>query len=68
MKDIKMSSIFIEDYKKYISNMSTYIAKLEERLFSEGLYEIGGKSTPQNIAGYMDAVFEGRGILFNIFN
>lgn len=34
-----------------------YLSLLEQRLFSEGLYEIGGQMRPTQLLGYLDAVY-----------
>ena len=46
----------------YSSSLSEYLAVLETRLFSEGLYEIGGKITPRQLLGYLDAVYGESGV------
>ena len=51
-----MSILHIE-FMTYSATLMDYLSVLEQRLFSEGLYEIGGKMRPTQLLGYLDAVY-----------
>jgi len=62
LNDPTQSDIFVIDYSNYMNELSNYLVVLEQRLFSEGLHEIGGKPTAQQVSGYLNAVLEGSGL------
>ena len=45
------------EFMTYSATLMDYLSVLEQRLFSEGLYEIGGKMRPTQLLGYLDAVY-----------
>jgi hypothetical protein len=45
------------DFMAYSATLMDYLSLLEQRLFSEGLYEIGGQMRPTQLLGYLDAVY-----------
>ena len=47
---------FIKEFTDYIISMNTYLAILENRLFSEGLHILGNQLSEHQIAGYLDAI------------
>lgn len=59
LEDKKSCSLFAAEYSAFIAKVSSYLAELEQRLFSEGLHEIGGELTVQQLTGYLNAVLEG---------
>ena len=53
---------FTAEFSAFVSQLSVYLAELENRLFSEGLHEIGAPSTAPQLLGYVSAVSEGSGL------
>jgi magnesium chelatase subunit H len=51
------SSEFITTFDEYCGRLWEYLIELENRIFSEGLHEMGGVMTPLSIYGYLQAVF-----------
>ena len=49
---------FTSSFEDHLGNMTSYLAEVETRLFSEGLYEIGSTMTPSQINGYLTAVID----------
>jgi hypothetical protein len=45
------------EFLVYSGSLSEYLSLLEQRLYSEGLYEIGGRMNPTQLLGYLDAVY-----------
>ena len=51
-------SLFLHiEFMTYSASLMDYLSLLEQRLFSEGLYEIGGQMRPTQLLGYLDAVY-----------
>lgn len=48
---------FTEIFNEYSSRLFDYLLELENRIFSEGLHEIGGPVTSRSIFGYLQAIF-----------
>ena len=59
LNDELQSQSFLRTYSDYMNELSNYLLELEQRLFSEGLHEIGGQMTAKQLYGYMNAVLEG---------
>jgi magnesium chelatase subunit H len=43
-------------FSPYLTTLLEYLSELENRLFSEGLYEIGASTTTEQVQGYLNAV------------
>lgn len=48
---------FVHAFDEFSSRMWDYLLELENRIFSEGLHEIGSELTPRKVFGYLQAVF-----------
>ena len=62
LSDESQSLTFLRAYSDYMNELANYLLELEQRLFSEGLHEIGGQMTAKQLSGYMNAVLEGLSI------
>ena len=49
-----------EDFDFWVSELSTYLVELEERLFSSGLHTLGSQPTDHELASYLNAYFNGK--------
>ena len=52
-----LSLLLYVEFMAYSATLMDYLSLLEQRLFSEGLYEIGGQMRPTQLLGYLDAVY-----------
>ena len=55
-KQSKSKDIFLQEFSLYVTRLNGYLMELEQKLFSEGLYEIGGVATVSQIQGYLSAL------------
>ena len=55
-KQSKSKDIFLQEFSLYVTRLNGYLMELEQKLFSEGLYEIGGVATVAQIQGYLSAL------------